>query len=56
MAWCYLCCVFKYIYSLLIEQDSCDCRNKSVKLLCVGVCLSSGDLFVFFGKIFLFLL
>ena len=32
---------------LLIEKDICDCRNVSVKLPCVHVCLSSGDLFIF---------
>ena len=34
----YLCCVFTYIYSLLIEKDICDCQNVSVKLLCVFMC------------------
>ena len=43
----HLYCVFTYIYSLLIEKDICDCQNVSVKLPCVYVCLSSGDLFIF---------
>ena len=53
--WRHLFCVFAYIYSLLIEKDICDCRNISVKFLCVYVCLLSGDLFIFFSKSFLFL-
>ena len=28
-------------------EDICDCQNVSVKLLCVYVCPSSGDLFIF---------
>ena len=40
-------CVFTYIYSLLIEKDTYDCQNISVKFLCVYMCLSSGDLFIF---------
>ena len=39
--------VFTYIDSLLIEKHICDCRNVSVELPCVSVCLSSGDLFIF---------
>jgi SRP40, C-terminal domain. len=39
--------VFTYIYSLLIEKDICDCQNVSIKLLCVCVCLSPRDLFMF---------
>ena len=39
--------VFTYIYSHLIEKDSCDCRKISVKLSCVYVCISSRDLFIF---------
>ena len=39
--------VFTYIYSLLIEKDICDRRKISAKLLCVCICLSSGDLFIF---------
>ena len=35
------------IYSLLIENDICDHRNVSVKLPCVYMCLSSGNLFNF---------
>ena len=34
-------------YSLLIKKDIHDRQNMSVKLLCVYVCLSSGDLFIF---------
>ena len=33
--------------SFLIEKDICDCQNISIKLLCVCVCLSSGDLLIF---------
>ena len=44
-----------YIYFLLIEKDICDCRNVLIKFPCVYLCLSSGDLFIFFGKSFLFL-
>ena len=40
--------VFTYIYPLLNEKDICDCRNISIKLLCVCVCLSPGDLLIFF--------
>ena len=36
-----------YIYSLLIEKDISDHRKVSIKLPCVHVCLSSGDLFIF---------
>ena len=39
------------IYSLVIEKDICDCQNVVIKLPCVFVCVSYGDL----GKIFLFL-
>ena len=39
--------VFTYIYSLLIEKNIRDCRNVSVKLPCVYMCLSSGDPFNF---------
>ena len=38
---------FKYIYSLLIENNIYDHRKISIKLLCVCVCLSSGDLHFF---------
>ena len=41
--------------TLLSEKDICDPQNISIKLPCVCVCLSSGDLFHFFGKSFLFL-
>ena len=48
--------VFTYIHSLLIEKDICDCRNVSVKLPCVYLCLSSGDLFIFSASfVFLFI-
>ena len=40
--------------SLLIKEDICDDQNISVKLVCVYVCLSSRDLFIF-RKSFLFL-
>ena len=36
------------IYSLLIEKHFCECQNISIKILCVYLCLSSGDLFIFF--------
>ena len=36
-----------YIHSLLIEKDTCDRQNISIKFPCVCVCLSSGDLFNF---------
>jgi len=39
--------MYIYIYSLLIENDICDCQNVSVKLTCVYMCLSFGDLFIF---------
>ena len=47
--------LFTYIYSLHIEKDICDCRNVSIKLPCFYVWPLSGDLFIFFGKRFLFL-
>ena len=50
--WCHLYCVFTYIYSLLILKDISDCQNVSVKLLCVYVCLSSRDLFIFLASSF----
>ena len=55
--WRHLYCVFTYIYSILIGKYTCDDQSVSVKLLCVSVCLISGDLFIFFGKslVFLFL-
>jgi hypothetical protein len=43
--------VFTNIYSLLIEKDIRDCQNVSIKVLCVCVCLSSGDLFIFSVKV-----
>jgi hypothetical protein len=45
--WRRLYCVFTYIFSLLIEKDICVFRKFSVKLTCVYVCFSSGDLFIF---------
>ena len=51
--WCHLCSVFTYIYSLLIKKDICDCWN--VSIISFHLCLSPGDLFIFFGKSFLFL-
>ena len=53
--WRHLYCVFTYIYSLLIEKDIYNCRNVSVKLPCVYLCLSFGDLFFFRQEFFLFL-
>ena len=38
-----------HIHSLLI--DICGCQNVSVKLLCVYVCLSSGDFFIFLVRV-----
>ena len=43
------------VYSLLIEKDICDCWNVSIKLPCVCVCLSSGDLFTLSVKVSYFL-
>ena len=53
-SWRHLYCVFTYAaafllcvhihLNLLIEKDICDCRNSSVELPCVYVCLSSEDL------------
>ena len=43
-----LCVHIAYIYSLLIEEDVCDCRNVSVKLMCVYLRLYSVNLFIFF--------
>ena len=45
--WHHLYHVFPYIYSLQIKKDICDRRNISIKLLCVCVCLWSGELFIF---------
>ena len=44
-------CVFTYIYSHLMEKDICDCRNISVNFLCVYVCHSSRDLFIFLVRV-----
>jgi hypothetical protein len=54
--WNHLYNVFTYIYSLMIEKDICDCQNISIKLLCVYLCLSFGDLFVFSVRVFSFYL
>ena len=45
--WRHFYSVSTYTYSLLIEKDIYDCWNVSVKLPCIYVCLSSGDLFSF---------
>ena len=39
--------VYTYIYTLLIDKSICDCWNVSIKLQCVCVCFSPGDLFIF---------
>ena len=54
--WCHLYCISIYIYSLLIKKDISDCQNISVKLPCVYVCLSSGDLFIFSVRVSSFFL
>ena len=41
MKLCHVYSVFTHIYSLLIEKDTWDCRNISIKLSCVYLCLSS---------------
>ena len=33
--WCHLCPVYTNIYSLLIDKDSCACRNISIQFPCV---------------------
>ena len=38
-------------FSLLIEKDICDYWNVSVKLPCVYLCLTSGDLFIFLVRV-----
>ena len=43
---CHLYLVFTYIYSILIEKETCDRWNISNKFLSVFVCLSSGELFI----------
>ena len=44
--------VFTYIFcSFLIETDTCDRRNISIKFPCVCVCHSSGNLFILRVKI-----
>ena len=40
--------VCSHTFTLLIEKDICDHQNISVKLSCVYLCLSSGDLSSFF--------
>ena len=54
MTWCHLYCMFTYIYSFLIEKEICDCRNLSVKLPCIYMCLSFGNLFIFSLNVFSF--
>ena len=51
VTWCRLYRAFTYIYPLLIEKDIWDRWNISVKLLCVRVCLSSTDLFIFLIRV-----
>ena len=46
--------MFPYIYSLLVEKNICDHQNVLIKLLCVCVCLLSGDLFIFSVRDFSF--
>ena len=45
--WRHLYCNFIYIYSLLMEEGLCECRNVTVKFPCVYLCLSSGSLQIF---------
>ena len=49
LTWC------TYIYSLLIKKNICDCWNILAKLLCVFVCLSSGDLLIFLVRVSYFI-
>ena len=51
VTWHHLYCVFTYSYSLLIEENICDCRNVSVRLPCVYLCISSGDLLIFSARV-----
>ena len=44
-----------HTFTLLIDNDICDCQNISVKLSCVYVCLLSKELFFFFSKSLFFL-
>ena len=53
--WHHLYCVFTYIYSLLIEEEICDCRNISSASVCLFVSFIWISL-QFFSKSFLFLL
>ena len=49
--------MYPYINSLL--KDLSECQNVSVTFPCIHLCLSSGDLLIFFSKnlfIYLFLL
>ena len=39
--------IYIYIYSLLIEKDICNRQNVSGKPLCLYVCISLGDPFIF---------
>ena len=50
-----LLCVHIHVL-FLIKKDICDRQNISIKLLCVCVCLTPGDLFILpVGFLFLFL-
>ena len=51
LMWHHVYRVFTYIYSLLIEKDTCDHQNISFKLPCVYVCLLSRDLFILLVKV-----
>ena len=52
--WCHLYCVFTYIYSLLIENDICDCQKYQLrfKVFIFAFCVEISS---FFDKSFLFL-
>ena len=41
----------RYIYSLLIDKDFCECQNISVKFPSGFLSLPSGDLFIFLVKV-----
>ena len=49
--WCHLYCVITQIYFPLIKKGICDRQNISVRLPCVYVCLSTGDLFIFLVRV-----
>ena len=46
---------FTYKYPLFFDEGMCDCRNVSVKLPCVYLCLSSGNLIFFWQEFPLFI-